>query len=58
MTSAKPLHFKFNKVDVFIRVHDGNRYLVLFVPEKYEPFYNRNRYLIGQKKWYYICFYS
>ena len=31
----KPLCIKFNKVDGYIRVYDGNRYLVLYSPEKY-----------------------
>ena len=48
----------FNKVDGFITVYDGTRYLVLFGPEKCDAIYSRIRYLISQKKWYYICFFS
>ena len=40
-TGAKPLHIKFDKVDLFIRVFDGTRYLVLFGPEKYDNVSNR-----------------
>ena len=32
---AKPLRIRFNKVDEFIRVYNGTRYLVLFGSEKY-----------------------
>ena len=39
----------FDKVDGFIRVYDGTKYLVLFGPEKYDGFFNRIRYLISQK---------
>ena len=45
---AKPLHIRFNKIGGFIRVYNGTRYLVLFGPEKYDSFYSRIRYLIGQ----------
>ena len=49
LIGAKPLPIRFDKVDGFIRVYDGNRYLVLFDPEKYDAIYNRIRYLIGVK---------
>ena len=45
---AKPLRFRFDKVDGFIRVYDGARYLVVLGPEKYDSIYNRIRYLISQ----------
>ena len=32
----KPLLIRFNKIDRFIRVYDGNKYLVLFGSEKYD----------------------
>ena len=38
---AKPLRIRFDKVDVFIRVPDGTRYLVSFGLEKYDDIYNR-----------------
>ena len=46
---SKHLHIRFNKIDGFIRVFDGNRYLVLFGGEKYDFICNRIRYLIGVK---------
>ena len=46
---AKPLRIRFDKIDEFIRVYDGLRYLVLFGSEKYHAIYNRIRYLISQK---------
>ena len=36
----------FHKIDRFIRVYDGSRYLVLFALEEYDDIYNRIRYLI------------
>ena len=47
LIGAKPLHIRFDKVDVFIRVYDGTRYLVLLGGEKYDFNYNRMSYLIG-----------
>ena len=44
---AKPLHIKLDKMDAFIRVYDGARYLVLFWAAKYDSIYNSIRYLIG-----------
>ena len=49
LIGAKPLRISFSKVDGFIRVFDGTRYLILFGPEKYYAIYNRIRYLISQK---------
>ena len=34
MIDTKPLCIRFNKVDRFVRVYDGNRCLVLFGPEQ------------------------
>ena len=48
LTDSKPLRIRFNKIDKFIRVYDGTRYLVLFGSEKYF-IYNRIRYLICVK---------
>ena len=36
LIGVKPLHIRFNKVNRFIRVYDGTRYLVSFGPEKYD----------------------
>ena len=46
---AKLLRSRSDKVDGFIRVYDGSRFLVLFGPEKYDAIYNRIRYVISQK---------
>ena len=35
------------KIDGFIRVYDGTRYLVLCGSEKYGFIYNRIRYVVG-----------
>ena len=34
LIGAKPLRIRFDKVDGFIRIYDGTRYLVLFGPER------------------------
>ena len=49
LIGVKPLRFRFDKADGFIRVYDGTKYLVLFEGEKYDFIYNRIRYLIGVK---------
>ena len=46
---SKPLSIRFDKVDEFIRVYKGIRYLVLFGPEKVDAIYDKIRYLISQK---------
>ena len=47
--NSKPLRIKFNKIDGFIRIYDGTRYLVLFGSEKYDSIYNKTRYLRSVK---------
>ena len=49
MIGDKPLRISFDKRDRFIKVYDGNRYLVLLGDEEYESIYNRIRDLIGVK---------
>ena len=49
---------RFDKIDGFIRVCDGTRYLVLFGSEKYDAIYNRIRYLIGVKSGTATCYFS
>ena len=44
-----PSHIRFNKIDEFIRVYDGTRYLVLFASEKYDYIFDRIRYIINIK---------
>ena len=38
------LRIRFDKIDGFIKVSDGNRYLALFRSEKYDSIYDRIRY--------------
>ena len=37
----------FDKIDGFIEIYNGTRYLILFGSEKYDAIYNRIRYLIN-----------
>ena len=46
LIGSKPLRIRLDKVDGFIRVYDGSRYLILFGSDKYDAIYNRIRYLI------------
>ena len=43
------LCIRFDKVNGFLRVYDGTRYLISFDPEKYDAIYNRIRYLLSPK---------
>ena len=54
---AKPLHFRLDKIDRFVRVYDTTRYLALFGAEKYDSICNRIRYSIGVKSGI-TCFFS
>ena len=49
LSDYKPFRIRVDKIDVFIRVYDGTRYLVLFGSEKYDSIYDRIRYLISVK---------
>ena len=49
LIGAKPLRVRFDKVDKFITVYDGAKYLVLFGSVKYNTIKNRIRYLISRK---------
>ena len=46
---AKPSRIRFDKIDGFIRVYDGTRYLVSLETDKYNFIYNRIRYLTEVK---------
>ena len=48
----------FNKVDKFIRIFGGTKYLALFGPEIYDTIFDRISYLIGLKKRYYLYYFS
>ena len=41
MIGLKCLSIRFDKIDGFIRIYDGNRYLILFGPEKYDVPYSQ-----------------
>ena len=46
---AKPLCIWLEKIDGYVKIYDGVRYLVLFAPERYNAIYDRISYLISQK---------
>ena len=59
LIDSKPLRVRFDKIDGFIRVYDGTRYLVLIRIKKYDSIYNRIRYLISAKSGTsYMIFYN
>ena len=43
------MRIKFNKIDRFIKIYDGTRYLTLFGSERYNTICNRIRCLISLK---------
>ena len=49
MIGPKPLRIRFDKIDGFIRIYDGTKYLRLLGSEKYDAISNRIRYLINLK---------
>ena len=51
LIDPKPLRVRFDKIDGFIRIYKGTKYLVLLGPEKYDAIYNRIRYLISLKSY-------
>ena len=50
LIDAKPFHFRFDKIDWFIRVYDETRYLALFESQNYDFIYNRIKYLINAER--------
>ena len=56
LISPKPLPIRFDKIDVFIKIYDGTRYLTLFGSENYDAICNRIRY--KSKNQYHIYFFS
>ena len=46
LIGPKPLRIRFDKIDGFIIISDGTRYLVLFGSEKYDGIYNRIKYFM------------
>ena len=55
---SSPSCITFDKIDGFIRVYDGTRYLVLFGRDKYDSIYDRIRYLISVKSNIYNYLYN
>ena len=49
LIDPKPLRIRLDKINGFIRIYDGTRYLALFGSEKYDAVYVRFRYLISLK---------
>ena len=49
LIDSKPLRIRFDKIQGFIRVYVGTRYLVLFGSEKYDSICNKIRILISVK---------
>ena len=56
LIGLKPLRIRFGKIDGFIKIYDGTRYLVLFFSEKYDVIYKRIRYLLSLKTVSHILF--
>ena len=46
---AKPIAYLVQKIDSFIKIYDGIRYLMLFASERCNAIYNRISYLISEK---------
>ena len=47
LVDPKPLRMRFYKINGFIRIYDGNKYLTLPESEEHDPIYNRMRYIIS-----------
>ena len=46
---AKRLRIRFDKINEFIKIYDGIRYLVLYDYKRYNAIYDRIKYLISEK---------
>ena len=49
LIDSKPLHVRLDKIDGFIRIYDGTRYLTMFGSEKYDAICDGIRYFISLK---------
>ena len=49
LVGAKTMCIRFDKIDEFIRIYDGTKYLVLFGGQKYDFICNRIQYFIWIK---------
>ena len=56
LINPKPLRIKFYKIDGFIRIYHGTRYLTLFGSEKNYAIYDKIRYLISLKSCFIYIF--
>ena len=54
LIGAKSLRIRFDKVNGYIRIYDGNRYLVLFGLEKYNAKFQQDQISYRSKN----CFYQ
>ena len=43
------MRIRFDKIDGFINIYDGTRYLVLFGPERYNAIYDWIKYITSEK---------
>ena len=57
LIDIKPLRIRFHKIDGFIRIYNGTRYLVLLGPEKDDAIYKKIRYLMSQKILLHVLFF-
>ena len=46
---SNPLRVRLNKIDTFIEIYDGIRYLVAFDYKQHDEIYNKIRYIISEK---------
>ena len=58
LIDPKTWRFRFDKIDGFIRIYDGTRYLTLFGSEKHKAIYDRIKYLISLKSSFKYIFFS
>ena len=49
LLGSKLLRVRFSKIDGFLRIYDGTRYLTLFATEKYDVIYDKIRHIISLK---------
>ena len=56
LIGAKPFCIRLDKIDGFIRVYDGSRYLLLFVTKKYDVKYLFSQYYAKIKVDFYYSF--
>ena len=45
----KSLRIRFNKINGFIKIYEGIRYLILYNYERYNAIYDKMKYLLSEK---------